>query len=438
MKLKNKIILVGVTFLVAFSFGLNSKASTVPKPVGDFSEWQGNFTASQVQKLKSQVSFVILRVQYGSNYRDKTYTHNVALMQKYKVPYGVYSFGQFTSVSDAATEAKDLYNRAPKALFYVNDAEQLTTARSVYNQANIQWYKTMNKLTNKHIIFYSYRGFQQSYAPTAYKYYDAYWLAAYQSSVPSPQNYHLWQYTDAHYFSSIAKSTDASTIMRSLKPLSWWIGSTKAKVQTTKNYPYGGIKKSWKVMIKSGATKWYNPRTAIPASAKSPTYNVEQVQNVTYSKSNQAVLLSYKGKTVGWALAQDIASYYNNKSVTKLRYKTPSYSYSNPNLTGKKWSHKKGENVNGHTYFNGRFWVFKTSHGVYTSANKAYKTNVASTTAKKKTTVKKATATYYTVKSGDNVSSIAVRYGTTTAKIKSLSKLSNVNYIHVGQKLRVK
>lgn len=45
---------------------------------------------------------------------------------------------------------------------------------------------------------------------------------------------------------------------------------------------------------------------------------------------------------------------------------------------------------------------------------------------------------YHTVKSGDTVSEIAVKYGTATAKIKNLNNLKNVNLIRVGQKLRVK
>ncbi|MDY0394807.1 GH25 family lysozyme [Virgibacillus halophilus] len=54
-------------------------------------------------------------------------------------------------------------------------------------------------------------------------------------------------------------------------------------------------------------------------------------------------------------------------------------------------------------------------------------------------TVKKAPAKqYHTVKSGDTVSVLAVKYGTTTAKIKSLNNLANVNKIYAGQKLRVK
>jgi LysM repeat protein/GH25 family lysozyme M1 (1,4-beta-N-acetylmuramidase) len=44
---------------------------------------------------------------------------------------------------------------------------------------------------------------------------------------------------------------------------------------------------------------------------------------------------------------------------------------------------------------------------------------------------------YYTVRSGDNLSSIAERYGTTYSRIASLSRLSNPNWIYPGQQLIV-
>jgi GH25 family lysozyme M1 (1,4-beta-N-acetylmuramidase)/LysM repeat protein len=47
-------------------------------------------------------------------------------------------------------------------------------------------------------------------------------------------------------------------------------------------------------------------------------------------------------------------------------------------------------------------------------------------------------ATYYTVKSGDNLSSIAAKYGTTYQKIASMNAISNPNLIYPGQRLRVK
>lgn len=47
-------------------------------------------------------------------------------------------------------------------------------------------------------------------------------------------------------------------------------------------------------------------------------------------------------------------------------------------------------------------------------------------------------ATYYTVKSGDTLSGIASKYGTTYQKIAQMNGISNPNLIYPGQKLRVK
>ena len=45
---------------------------------------------------------------------------------------------------------------------------------------------------------------------------------------------------------------------------------------------------------------------------------------------------------------------------------------------------------------------------------------------------------YYTVKSGDTLSGIASKYGTTYQKIAQLNGISNPNLIYAGQRLRVK
>lgn len=64
-----------------------------------------------------------------------------------------------------------------------------------------------------------------------------------------------------------------------------------------------------------------------------------------------------------------------------------------------------------------------TNKSDYTQTN-----NGASTTA---------TATYYTVQSGDTLSGIAVEYNTTTAALTSLNSLANPNLIYVGQVLKL-
>lgn len=47
-------------------------------------------------------------------------------------------------------------------------------------------------------------------------------------------------------------------------------------------------------------------------------------------------------------------------------------------------------------------------------------------------------AVYYTVKSGDTLSAIASKYGTTYQKIAQINGISNPNKIYIGQKIRVK
>lgn len=47
-------------------------------------------------------------------------------------------------------------------------------------------------------------------------------------------------------------------------------------------------------------------------------------------------------------------------------------------------------------------------------------------------------AQYYTIKSGDTLSSIAVKYGTTSQKLMQLNGISNPNKIYAGTKIRIK
>lgn len=55
-----------------------------------------------------------------------------------------------------------------------------------------------------------------------------------------------------------------------------------------------------------------------------------------------------------------------------------------------------------------------------------------------KTSGSGSSAVYYTVKSGDTLSGIAAKYGTTYQKIASLSGISNPNKIYAGQRIRIR
>lgn len=54
-----------------------------------------------------------------------------------------------------------------------------------------------------------------------------------------------------------------------------------------------------------------------------------------------------------------------------------------------------------------------------------------------KLTTKSSLTTIYTVKKGDTLSGIAKRHHTTVSKLKSINKIKNVNFIRVGQKMKV-
>ncbi|MHC9533079.1 GH25 family lysozyme [Dellaglioa sp. L3N] len=186
------------------------KSNAVP----DISEWQGKLTDAKVKTLKKKTPFIILRVQYGSSYYDKQIKNNIALMEKYNVPYGVYSFSQYESTADAKVEATDLYNRAKNAKFFVNDYEDQTVKNvNKSDEAAEEWYKTLNKLTggNKKILLYSYASFMKSYASEAVKTYDGFWLAAYQQNEPADTAHDMWQYTDSYTNSGLGGAVDAST-----------------------------------------------------------------------------------------------------------------------------------------------------------------------------------------------------------------------------------
>lgn len=64
------------------------------------------------------------------------------------------------------------------------------------------------------------------------------------------------------------------------------------------------------------------------------------------------------------------------------------------------------------------------------------KTKKSATT--KTTPSTKSTATYYTVKKGDTLGAIAVKYRTTVPALAKLNNIKNVNLIRVGQKVRIK
>lgn len=279
-------LMMSAIFMATFMWQGQAHASTLP--VLDLSEWQGNITATEAKQLKTETGGVILRVQYGSSYADKTFVHNVKLLKAAGVEYGVYSFSQYTSASDAKTEAKSLYTRAKgyAPAFYVNDAEVNTITSGSYSTATKAWATEMQSLTSKPVYLYSYRSFYTSYV-NSLSGYDGFWLAAYTSVTPTPKDYQLWQYSDTYYSTALAQSVDASKQVSG----SWFDTTVSAS-----SYPYGGRFVGETVQVRTAAT-FYGGTSKIDTSLMNTNLTVKQTKTIKSGKSRQAVLL-YNGSTV--------------------------------------------------------------------------------------------------------------------------------------------
>ncbi|MDS3994837.1 GH25 family lysozyme [Staphylococcus capitis] len=193
-----------------FSTKSRSAVTNTGERVLDISEWQGNLTDAQVKKLKKNYDFIIIRGQYGSEYVDQCLEHNSALLDKNNMKFGVYSYSMYENADDARYEARTLYNRAPKASFYINDYEQSSVTSGDENTATQAWANQMRQLAgNKKILFYSYENFMVNHVANAVSSYDGYWLASYQAEEPTREKV-LWQYTDSYYSPDLDQNVDAN------------------------------------------------------------------------------------------------------------------------------------------------------------------------------------------------------------------------------------
>lgn len=305
MKTRSKLTLFFLAILVVLSLGtVNSHADN--RKVVDISEWQGKITLAQAKRLKSEVQGVILRVQYGSAYADKTFVHNAKVLRKVGVPFGVYSYSMYTSASDAKNEARVLFNRAEryKPAFYANDAEQYTTTSGSYKSAVKAWGAEMQSLTSKPVVLYSGSSFYRSYIGSLSKY-DKFWEANYGSSRWYSSD--LWQYTDSYYSTSLGRGVDGNRVMKGT-----WFKTNSSK------YTVGGRSVGETVRVAKGAT-FYGSKSKIADALTATNLKIKQVKAANTGKSKQVVLV-YHGKTaIGWVRAQDVTAYYHSPKVKRLK-----------------------------------------------------------------------------------------------------------------------
>ena len=428
------LLIVGLYFCTSH---LTVSAKDVSNPkIADVSEWQGNINWSLA---KDDLNMVIIRAQYGTNYKDRYLDHNQTEAIKNDVPFGTYAYARYINANDAKIEAQALYNRTSKnAKFYVIDVEEFTVTSGTMRAATDAFVKELRSLTNKKIgLYVGHHTYTQFNLDTTK--FDFVWIPAYRSWEPD-YKHDIWQYTDGGQVKGVVGGVDLNKLSSADKPLSYYVGKTEANEQANQ-YTAGGYKVGHQVKLKSTATK-YHTGQVIPVLVKNKKYKVLETKIVAQSRSKQALLLSGINS---WVLAQDVDkvttaenhNYYNTNPKRVSLTKASTLRKINAQ-NGKEWDKSSNKVAD---FKKGTEFVIKsikksnagtprlvTQSGHLLTANKSYVKQVSATPEKH----------YHTVKIGDTVSEIASKFKTTTSKIKRLNKLSDVNKVYVDQKLKIK
>ncbi|GAB5053220.1 LysM peptidoglycan-binding domain-containing protein [Pediococcus ethanolidurans] len=436
MKLKNKIILVGVAFLVAFSFGLNSNAHAKTGDQGvDWSKYQG----AKGKFGYSSDKFAI--AQIGGYYNGSFVVQSTYATQiQYAIAQGkrahTYIYAQF-STKGQADQMLNYYLpkvQTPKGSIVALDVESGSP-----NTTTVKYALNKIKKAGYTAVLYGYKNFLTAHLnlSSLAKAYPL-WLAEYPNYqvtkkpnynfFPSYNNVQIFQFTSTYIAGGLDGDIDLTGITDN-----GYKGTTTSKAggkvvkpKTTtpaikagkkaNATPKSDIVKGDTVKVNLSAKKWATGQ-AIASFAKGVPYKVLQV-------SGKKVLLA---NVLSWANKSDVEILSVGKPVKTSAKKVTS--------SVKTYTVKSGDTVSG----------IAAKYGITTakikSLNKLANVNYIYVGERLKvsgSTTKSARKTYYTIKYGDTLSYIASKYSTTTSKLRSLNGIRNANLIYVGQKLRIK
>lgn len=165
----------------------------------DISKWNGDIN---FDVAKSNIDFIIARVQDGSNYQDPKYPTYVKQMKERNIPFGNYAFCRFVSENDAIIEARDFWNRGDKnATVWVADVEVKTMSdMRAGTQAFIDELRRLgaNKV-GLYVGHHMYEPFKMSFVQS-----DFVWIPRYGGKRPDyPCD--IWQFTETGYVEGVGK-----------------------------------------------------------------------------------------------------------------------------------------------------------------------------------------------------------------------------------------
>lgn len=412
MKKINKVLSTLVlSTVLAFSFVAPSFAAKQPDiDFIDVSHWNAEegLPLSFYQTIKlGGVQGVVVKVSEGTSYLDPAASVNIANAKQAGLVTSAYHFGRLTSVGDAQAEAK-WFDKALQKVGFNKDTDgyvvlDLEVTSGVTDRAKLTQYanafiKQMQELGYTKVDIYSGSYFYNTHLNPSNLTIDKPWLARYSSIYQEPQ----W---------SNGKGA--------------WQWSSTYKFRGFESYGYFDVNDDF-------AGKYTSTNGVESATPTGEVKHIGSLSLVDYLKSvgKDASFNARKALAAQYGISNYTGSAAQNLALlSKLKDGVqPTQSTS----TTTTYTVKRGDTLSGIAAKYGTTVSNLASLNNIKNVNRIYVGRVL------KIAGTVSTPQYYTVVSGDNLTKIAKKFGTTVNVLVNLNGIKNPNLIRVGQKLRVK
>lgn len=315
--------------------------------------------------------------------------------------------------SIVALDVEDGYQNTDVIMHAIDKIEAAGYTPMVYGYLNyLQNNTDLNRIANRVQLWL---GEYPDYSVTPYPNYNYF---------PSYKNIGVFQFTSTYVAGGLDGNIDLTGITDNGYKGSTTTNSGKTTVKPETNTPAtnagqaanntakSDIKVGDTVKVNFSATNWSSGE-GIPSWVRGKSYTVAEVLE-------DKILLN---GIMSWA----------NKSNVEIVTTTSSPAPTTSNSST--YTVKYGDNLSSIAAAHGTTSAALASLNGISNPNYIYTGQVLKLSGASTTT---STATgSYTVKSGDNLSTIAAKYGTTTANLQALNGITNANYIYTGQVLKV-
>lgn len=437
MKIKNKLVLGTVAVMAAFSFATSlaiaEPAQTVAAETVKAEDREQGTDMSDYQesnRITGYPSDKFVISQIGGYYNGYFKPHtSYPIRVQYAIAAGkrahTYIYSQFSTTAQA-DQMLNYY--LPKVQTPKNSIVALDVESGSVDTNTILYALNRVKKAGYTAVLYGYKNFFTTHGINLNSISKSYplWLGEYPdyqirtkpnyNYFPSANNVTIYQFTSMYAAGGLDGNVDLTGITKNGYGKTTTDDDGKVTVdpdtstpaiddgQEANNTPKKDIKAGDTVKVNFSAKKWATGQS-IPSWVKGHAYKVAQV-------SGKKVLLS------------DIRSWINRTDVEILSVSGGSSSTST-------YTVRSGDTLSAIASRYGTTVSKLQSLNGISNANYIY-------VGQKLKVSGSVSVTYYAVKYGDTVSSIAYRYGTSTNNIVRLNGLANANYIYAGQRLRIK